>query len=212
MVIIHDPSLPASTALISSVLPWEFTRGSTWDTSSTRFDTNTSALTCTSFYHYRCRPLQNIFKVLRLHLWFLNRGKKKISLGEGFRTIGHTSALLDSHAELIALPKHSCLNHVSRRLLATGNENSLPYTSKSGNQKRHQISPHSVLFLPRHSWETWFKMLHSGEIGDEMVTRVERCLAWGQLYVFQNKVKKVKPKSKQWLSFLYNGDRELFSA
>lgn len=124
-----------------------------------------------------CRPLQNVFKVLRLHLLFLKWGRKKISLGKELHTMGHTLLSLDSHAELIALPKHSCLNHVSRRLLATENENSLPYTSKSGNQNRHQISPHSVLFPSCHSWETWSKMLHCKEIGDEMVTKVERCLA-----------------------------------
>lgn len=90
---------------------------------------------------------------------------------------GRASALLDSHAELIAFPKHSCLNHISRRLSAAENENSLPYTSKSGNQKRHQISPHSVLFPSWHSRETWFKMLHCRETRDETVTKVERCLA-----------------------------------
>lgn len=63
--------------------------------------------------------------------------------------------------------------------------------------------PHRrVSFLSWHSRETWFKMLHCKEIGDETATKVERCLASGQLYVFQNKIKKVKPKSREWLSFL----------
>lgn len=55
-----------------------------------------------------CRLQQNVFKVLRLHLLLLKWRKKKISLGKQLHTIEHASVLLDSHAELIALPKHPC--------------------------------------------------------------------------------------------------------
>lgn len=180
MVITQNSSLPSSTTLISSVWPWEFTRGSTWDTSCTRFDTNTSAPMCTSFYHYTddMSAAAECFESLKIASIISEAREGKNLPGKRELHIpGRASALLDSHAELIALPKHSCLNHISRRLSAAENENSLPYTSKSGNQKRHQISPHSVLFLSWHSRETWFKMLHCREIGDETVTKVERCLA-----------------------------------
>lgn len=49
-------------------------------------------------------------------------------------------------AELIAFPKHSCLNHVSRRLWATEDTN--PFHTHQ-NQKRRQISPWDIVsFLP----------------------------------------------------------------
>lgn len=55
--------------------------------------------------------------------------------------MGHMQLLLDAHAELIAFPKHSCLNQAHfKKSLSYGEQKLPPYTPKSGNQKRHQIS------------------------------------------------------------------------
>lgn len=208
MVITQTSPLPPSTALISSVWPWAFSRGS-----------HMRYVMHTIWYKHICadvhsflslqmlgRLLQNVLKVLRLHLLFLKWGRKKKSPWE-------KSYIQGAYISFAGLPwwihctSKTFLPKPRFKKALSCRERTLPsITIEIRKSEKAPDLPPSVLFLSCHSGETWSKMLHGKEIGDETVTKVERCFSLRTVTCVpeqsKKKKKKVKPESREWLSFL----------